>query len=329
MLAPEKLFENFFEDKNITTTRLFNFGNDALNKFIAANGAGTTYNDEITLLTAPVGNVGTALGETDTSINIQLGKTITVDGIEDSFKKTMSDKEGRIRDDLGGQFAPAYLEFYPHGITEYHDATKTNIETLLQRVKTAATTHAAALGTMLSDLLKGFETNYTLARNLQQQQMGNVSDNRADTHAARTALEIALLQVIHAIAQMYPGNVEQCMAFFDFTLLLPVKHPDHVKIEKAILAGNTDKTYNHKFTDSTEIAFKNTGTTAALLVWLALLSTDAPGTLAKEVQPGHSLIVKPSQLGDLENTFLLVKNTSEVNDGSYEINITGPAAKQH
>lgn len=73
MISGEKLFGNIFAAEEITTTRLYAFGNDALNKFIAANGAGTTYNDEITLLTAPVGNVGTELGETDTSINIQLG----------------------------------------------------------------------------------------------------------------------------------------------------------------------------------------------------------------------------------------------------------------
>jgi hypothetical protein len=37
------------------------------------------------------------------------------------------------------------------------------------------------------------------------------------------------------------------------------------------------------------------------------------------LQPGSTADVKPSDLGNLANTFLLVKNTSEVNEGAYEV----------
>ena len=58
----------------------------------------------------------------------------------------MSEQQGVIANALGGFTTPAFLEFYPNGVSEYTGATKTNLPVLIGRINAAATAHAGELG---------------------------------------------------------------------------------------------------------------------------------------------------------------------------------------
>ena len=218
MLIPEKVLGNFFDDERITSSRLANFASDCKNRLTSANGSGE-YTTLITQLDAPLASLQKELSELDTAQAQQKGKTQTVNQQLTTFKKTLSDKEGVIADAVGGYDSPAYLEFYPQGLNEYSKATLTQMPVLVKRITAAATKYAAQLSPALVATLQGFETNWFATRDEQQKLKGAVSDNRTDRGEARTAVELALIVIIHTLGAKFPGDLEQCTAFFDVNLL--------------------------------------------------------------------------------------------------------------
>jgi hypothetical protein len=80
---------------------------------------------------------------------------------------------------------------------------------------------------------------------------------------------------------------------------------------------------NRAFTDNVTIALRNKGTNASFEVWLSLTADGIPTILVAIVAPGKASIVIPSSLGDIDNTFLLIKNISTVNPAVYEIETIG------
>ena len=218
MLQPEKIFENFFEDKNITPLRLYDFAMDTIGKLQAANANGqfTTF---ISGLSTAANTLGTEVGETKSALAVQKGTTMNVNEVIKNFKTYMSENEGVIAKALGGFKSGAYQAFYPQGVSEYSKATKTQLPALLIQVSDAATLYATQLGTSLSNELKAFNSEYNNARNAQLLQKGTVVDNRTERSANRKILEIELLKTIHSIAVLYPANVEKCLSLFNFSLL--------------------------------------------------------------------------------------------------------------
>lgn len=218
MIQPEKLFENFFDERVIISIRLAGFASDCLNRITQANGA-NEYNALIALLTPACQALNDELGDVATALSMQRSKTITVDDLISKFKTRMRELEGAIAYKLGGHDKPAFAEFYPKGKTEYHKVTKTNIAVILERIYDISAEHTAALGPEITTELQGWKAQYEQARNNHQQAKGNVDTNRSQRTTARKQVEEALVKVIHNIGERYPGNVQQCMSFFDFSLL--------------------------------------------------------------------------------------------------------------
>ena len=217
----QHFFGNFFENKEITSKRLYNFGKDALSRFQTQNDA-QLYDDIIAFLTVPVNAFEDKISKVDTALGIQYGKTLTVDQLIRLFKKTMSDKEGVIADAMGGFDSPIYLEFYPNGVFEYSRANKREMPFLVNRVYAATTAHASLLSPELVLKLKAFKTSWNLERTDQQHQKGEVSEDREERDVIRVELEIALLRAMHTLGAMYPANSAHCVTFFDFNMLFPV-----------------------------------------------------------------------------------------------------------
>jgi hypothetical protein len=321
MISEEKLFGNLFDDDKIINRRLYTFGLDLFNRLTAANGGGD-YTALIALLTTPLTALGTELGAVDTSLNLQKGKTMTVDQVMAAFKLTMSLKKGVIADALGGATTEEYLQFYPHGQIEYTQALKSQMPTLVLRINTAATANSVALGAPLTALLQGFEAQWTGARDLQMQLFGTVDDNRTDRTQARIDTELAALTVVHTIASLFPGDVEECKAFFNFPLLFNTVHHHHVSVAGTMLPNEIKVVANRLFTDNHHIRASNPDDNADYIIYLGHTATSEPGTVGKVAKFGHGIRPKPSQLGNLDDSFLLVKNMSDVNDGTYLVDYT-------
>jgi hypothetical protein len=320
MISEQKLFENIFDDIKIINSRLYNFGIDTLGRLTAANGGGD-YTTLIALIKPPLLALADDLGLVDTSLTIQIGATLTNDQVMAAFKLTMSEKEGAIADKLGGRTTPAYLQFYPHKISEYTNATKTQMPVLTHRVNVAATANSVALGAMLTALLQGYETSWTTSRTDQETQMGTVEDMRNQRDDVRINVELALLTTVHTIAAKFPGDVPNCSQFFDFKKLFSIAHHTHDTKSGVIPANGKVVVANLSWSDLMALDIKNTDDNSEFVAYIALNATDEPGPLAKKVKAKRGIRPKPSQLGDLSGTFLILKSLSSVNDGSYYVDI--------
>jgi hypothetical protein len=217
-LNPEKTFGNPFDDKNIIPDNFGRFADDTVAKLKQNNsdGAYTPYVDAIELKMQPF---RLELSAVDTTFNIQIGKTSTVDEFIVVFKTYMKTSYVFIGSALGGEETEAFGEFYPNGKTEYSKMTKTKAPTIMARLKTVGEKYKVKLGTTISTELQAFQEKYETLREDQLQGKAAVKTNRADRSVARKAVEIELIKTIHHIGEKFPGDVAQCMVFFDFNLL--------------------------------------------------------------------------------------------------------------
>jgi hypothetical protein len=218
MITKEKFFENPFDTLDITPSRLFNFSTDVIGKFTAAN-EGNIYNTIIQQLTQTSDALGSEIGEVKSTLGVQKSSTFTVNEVMKNFKVYMSDNEGVIAKAIGGKRKAAFIEFYPSGLSEYANATKTKMPALLKQVFDAAEKYKTNLGAAQTKELKDFTTQYNEARGEQQTQKGSVTDNRTDRTTNRAALETELLKAIYSVGLMYAGDVAKCGSFFNFSLL--------------------------------------------------------------------------------------------------------------
>lgn len=283
---------------------------------------GGAYTNLISILTPPYNAMQELISSVDVALGIQKGKTLTLNEFITLFRKTLSVQEGVIANAVGGFATPAYMEFYPNGVREYTSASKTNLPVLISRINAAATAHVAELGAALTATLQAFETEWQLNRSQQVQQKGNVDNNRTARSQARVDLETALVTVVHTIGSMFPGDAEQCMMFFDFTLL---KHTPQ-KTQREILTGSvtTNETVvalNCSFNTEATTRITNNSANASLFVYLAPTTDGAMDGHGQEIKAGKTRNFTIDKLGDINDTFLLVHNLSGVNDAGYIMEI--------
>ncbi|HLG33773.1 MAG TPA: hypothetical protein VI757_02750 [Bacteroidia bacterium] len=323
MIGQDRLFGNFFDDIKIINSRLYNYSLDSLNRLTAANGGGD-YQTLIDLITPLISAFGTEIGDVDVALSIQKGKTLTANQVMFSFGQTMKEKEGVIANAVGGFGSTGYLEFYPNGFGEYTGAAVTAMPMLTSRVKTAATAHAVALGPVLTAQLSAFQQQWIDARDAQEQQFGVVDDNRTERTETRVALELGNLTVVHTIAAKFPGDVDACDNFFDFNLLFT--HTMHrIKTLAGTPApGQIVVILNHSLTDNNTIQAQNPDENADYQLYLDHTGTGEPNGRGITLKAsGSGKRPKPSDLGDLNDTFLCIKNLSDVNEGTYIVKVGG------
>lgn len=93
------------------------------------------------------------------------------------------------------------------------------MEDLAARVSTCADRYSAQLPADLVAQLKQFAPNWSLAFKTQESGKEQVQEKKAQTGAARAAYEKGLLQVMHEVAALHPGDVAACRRYFVLSLL--------------------------------------------------------------------------------------------------------------
>ncbi|WP_432670219.1 hypothetical protein [Flavobacterium sp. SM2513] len=220
---PRMLFGNIFDDVKITPNYIARFADDTQAK-LTENNQNNEYDAVLKPLTEAIFPLRNELGEVDTTLNVQVGKTSTVDGFIVVFKGYMNDKYIPIAAALNGEKTPEFMEFYPKGKSEYTQVTKTQMPTLMGRLKVTAAKYETQIGAKISGELQAFQSQWEDVRNKQLQEKAAVKTNRTDRSVARRAVELELLKTIHFIGAKFPGDVARCQSFFDFNLLFGARH---------------------------------------------------------------------------------------------------------
>jgi len=161
------------------------------------------------------------------------------------------------------------------------------------------------------------------ARNAQSTSISDLSADRIDRTGSVVDIDFALTKGVHLVGNLFPTDVIKCSGFFNFNLLYTVGHRKHVFYNGLLIVAQTVVVVNRSWSDNVSIIIRNTGTNADIIVWIGSNATDAPNAQAVTVKAGKSLIVVPSTIGDLSDTFLLIQDESAVNTAAYQIETIG------
>ena len=322
MISLNKLFGNLFNSKETTPDRLLLGAKDHLARLTKGNTA-HQFDGEIAFLTPLIETLEAEVSNVDTTLNLQSGQTDEVDLITYTFQRTLSTLHGVVANSVGGVDTTAYKEFYPHGLTEYDQATRKTMVMLTTRISKAATKYAAMLGTTVTAKLQGFQADYVAASGIQSTSITDLSANRTDRTSSVLDVQVALTQSIHLVASLFPADVVKCSGFFNFNLFFTVGHRKHTFYNKTLAVAEQIVVVNRSYTNNVTIIIRNTGTNADIIVWIGATGTDTPNAQAITVKAGRAVTVVPSSLGDPDSTFLLVLNASEVNTANCQIETIG------
>lgn len=319
----DEFFGNFLSNTHITVERLLSFGDDASGRMAADNGDG-----RFTTVLNNILNSGNALrsmiSDSDVALALQKGATLTTDKVMAGFKSTMSTSEDGISYSLGGKSTPAYLEFYPNGMSEYSNAAKEDMFTLTDRVFKAADKYKSSLPADIHDKLVVFKAGWADAHTDQEQKKGTVTDSRSDEEKLRTNYEEDLLASMHLVGQLYPGNVERGKQYFNFSILYAKSKHAHQSVSGALAPQEKKVVLNRVFNTVAKLTVSNTDDNASFILWFgANENEDAPEN-AIEINVGENKDLKPQEMGNSRaRPLLILKNLSEINVCDYSLETVG------
>ncbi len=151
-----------------------------------------------------------------------------------AFKDLASQYEGFVKG-LWGKESPEYRQFYPRGITEYHNANLKNVEEKMSRYEAAIREHEAELpATMVAAFLApkteeepgGAIPRWRAARADQEKAKAETTAKKRDAKAARAELTVQMKRNILTVALEMAGKPEEewreALRLFPQYLLEPV-----------------------------------------------------------------------------------------------------------
>lgn len=212
-------FINHFNTERISDNNIRKYAEDHLQRIIA-NNTGGIFNQLITDTTSAYNGYFGAITDEDSKTAIKEGSTISMNNALRQFKSDVSQKEGIIKGTYGVK-SSVYQEFYPHGITEYTNATLGSAPLLMQRMITASTAHLADLGQPFVDLFTTHSNTFNTLRTSQLNLIGEVAGKKDASVSTRESIEIQLMKNMLFIAFNNVGNPEAVNTWFDQSIIRP------------------------------------------------------------------------------------------------------------
>ncbi len=316
MLNLKVFFKNHFDTNAISDANLRKFAETHI-ACIYANNTNGQYNQMLQDTQRAFDVFSNAINQEDIVFSQQQGNTIRVDDIIEQFKQYIRKKEGLVRSEYGID-SPEYQEFFPLGLTEYSQISKTNAEMLIQRVADAASNYANSLGNNFAQSLNGYLTSYRTARANQLQKIGTVSVRKTETASARTTLERQLMRNILNLAAEFLEDTSKVDSFFDQSIVRRANVQDDGSITDEVPANQIINIEQKTFAPTTTIELANTGATL-LQFGLSDKSDELLSGIGIMLIPNEKRTVHIQELGDINHTFLNSKNLSTSDLGKFKV----------
>jgi hypothetical protein len=213
----KRLFENQFDSPAISRQELRMFTEDHLKKLAVQNTA-NQYDAMLTNTQAAYTAYFGDIADADTAVSIRQSRTKSMNNVMEAFKSEVVNRRKLIIFILK-EDSPEFLEFFPGGAKEYSDASLENVETLMNRIVTASTTHQAKLGAETAAVFGTLLTQFQAARGAQLLQKGTVNGVSGKAENSRFALQMLLSENVLVIARNNLGKPEMAKLFFEERLL--------------------------------------------------------------------------------------------------------------
>lgn len=313
MLNLTKFAVNHFDTDRISDDNMKKLAETTWQRLMA-NNPGNIYDQLITdTATAYTDYYGSVTDE-DVKTAIKEGSTVAMNGALKTFKATVSQKEGIIRGTYGAD-SPTYQEFFPHGISEYSNATLANAQTLYDRMVTAATAHVAELTAAFVTLFTNLKTDFVAKRDAQLLLIGGVKGLKKATAINRDVLEKQMMTNLLTVALNNIGNPDAIDIYFDQSFLKPASQKT---FSGKVGAGKLVNVDSRKYSIEQVITLYNEGDTA--LSFGLSETKDAASLIQLKIAPHTERKIKASELGDVNICkFLNVTNPDLGLEGAYKV----------
>ena len=304
---------NQFDTDRISDDNLKKFSEIAIQNFIA-NNPGSIYDQMIIDITTAHTDYYGAITDEDVKTAIKEGSTIAMNGSLKLFKETVSQKEGIVRGTYGAS-SPTYQEFFPHGLTEYSNATLSTAETLMDRMVSRATAHVAELTAAFVTLFTNLKTSFINKRDAQLLLIGEVKGKKVVTGSNRNVLEVVLMKGVLTVALNNIGNPDAIDIYFDQSFIKPASQKTFSGKVDALKIVNID---SRKYKSEQDITLYNNGD-GSLNFGLSKLK-DKAGIIQITLSPHEEKKVNASELGDVTTCkYLNVSNPDAALEGDYKV----------
>ena len=296
MINIVRLVKDLYDDRELIDSRLRTFADDHLIR-LANNNPGGVYNtmiaDTTTAYTAYYGSFNNEL----VIEAVTQGLTIATNNAATAVKNKLSNQQKFI-DYTFGEGSEIYQQFFPYGMTEYHNARIDDLGNLLDRYVTAATAHLTAV--QLAEVTP-LVTAFTAARTAQRNAFSQTDTLRMGRRDTRKALTLQLTRNTLALASDHLNNVDAFDNYFDLTLL-PISRGDSdpvatnaVIISGVVLNSSTGAPIVNArvwATDSVNTIETLTGADGSYKLIIESLDETATGEISAQAD-GHSTQTRP------------------------------------
>lgn len=213
----ERLTSDLFKSKEYSRNELDLFTVDFM-KRLKAKPLAIISKAESDVLENSYKNFKEGLGKLATEGAQQKGGTLNRQDAFDDVLDFVRRQEGLVKSKFGKQ-SPAYLEFYPKGLSEYSAAKVEGLTNLLVRYVAAANKYQKDLGKDFVTEITTLQTQYVNARDTQGTGIANTKTTQSEIRDSRKTLTMQLSKLVLLIAAVSIENAEQFNSYFNFGLL--------------------------------------------------------------------------------------------------------------
>lgn len=315
MLDLKNFFKNHFNSVQVSDDSLRKFSEDHLQRLTTNNGNGV-YLPLLTDTQAFYNDFNIIIKKEDQTFSAQQGKTLTTDNIMSDFVQMVSRKEGAVRSEFGKDSAE-YQEFFPNGLSEYHQVSKANAEMLMERIRNAGQTYIAQLGQNFVTIFDTLLNNYLAARQQQLQTIAKVGALKSDAEIAREKLTQQLMRNLLIISADFIGHPDRLDDYFDQSIVRRLNTKNDGTVVSVAPANSITNIESQGLTQTTEVTFNNLSN-VPLRIGMGGDNVSLPANIGLTVSPNTVEVTTVSSLGDANDTFLNVENVSNTN-ADYEV----------
>ena len=314
-MNPEKLIEDLFDDVHLADYNLRSFTQDHLLRLsIPANNPGGIYSGLISVTTTKFNAFFGKMDNESIQDSINQSLTITTEETKALAITYLSTLEGLVSFKFG-KTSGTYQQFYPHGLSEYHDANLDELPGKFTRFLTAANTHLLATNPTEVNEITTRITNYNNARIAQLTGFGTIETLQTGRRDDRTALTLQLTTNLLSIALNNLGNADNFNNYYN-PAYLPLTEGG-TSVTGLIAAGAVINAINQGvITQHTLLTLYNQGTDA-----LVFSINDQAGVIhpthQKSIAAGSS--EKVDDLPVFAQYYLNIQNPSATDNGKWKI----------
>ena len=300
MIELVKYFRILFLSPRISRERLKDFTEDHIQR-LAAHNPGGIFTAILSAITTAYNNYYGDLASESLNLAVQKGTTNAMNESRVNLERQLIDNEKLVAYTYRNN-RTTYLEFYPQGLTEYHNADLPTLETISDRYKSSLAAHAA-------DFTPTFVTDYNTLQGLfvtnraaQHTAMGNVSSERGDLVTTKLGLATQLTANLLTIALQFLGDESKCETYFNQGILNAAFAESERKMEGHLDPDETMNVFENIKKPEVTLLVKNNGTAPFGIAFMAHNTDPVPNGPLTVVQPGEERGAPASSFGWTSNT---------------------------